>query len=133
MASSRSSDRWRDWVMLVLAVWLFISPWVLGFFWRMAPAAEATMPLGNLVAASWNAWVLGVVIGVLAIWAIAQFAEWQDWINGILGIWLVVSPWVLGFGQVPAPTWDHVIVGLLVLILAAWEIWAVRQGASAPA
>ena len=82
-------------------------------------------------AAAWNAWIVGVVVAVLAIWAIAVFAEWQDWLNGILGVWLIIAPWVLGFGGLAAAAWNHVIVGLLVLVLAAWELWEVRQRATA--
>ena len=25
------SNRWQDWLNLILGAWLFISPWVLGF------------------------------------------------------------------------------------------------------
>jgi hypothetical protein len=82
-------------------------------------------------AAAWNAWVVGVVIAALAIWAIVMFAEWQDWLNGILGVWLVIAPWVLGFSSLAAASWNHVIVGLLVVACAAWERWDMRQKATA--
>ena len=41
------------------------------------------------------------------------------------------AAWVLGFGSVAAPAWNHVIVGLLVVALAAWELWEVPQKATA--
>jgi hypothetical protein len=63
--------------------------------------------------------------------AIAMFAEWQDWLTGILGLWLVIAPWVLGFGSFAAAAWNSVIVGLLVLAFAVWELWVVRQKATA--
>ena len=25
--------------------------------------------------------------------------RWQDWVNVVLGVWLVASPWVLGFSE----------------------------------
>lgn len=37
----------------------------------------------------------------------------------------------LGFGGLAAAAWNHVIVGLLVLAFAAWELWEVRQRATA--
>jgi len=49
----------------------------------------------------------------------------------VLGAWLVIAPWVLGFGSLAAAAWNHVIVGLLVLALAAWELRDVRQRATA--
>ena len=125
---AQSTERWRDWVMLVLGAWLFLSPWILGFATGVPVGAEA---VAGPTAAAWNAWIVGVVVAVLAIWAIAMFAEWQDWLNGILGVWLIIAPWVLGFGGLAAAAWNHVIVGLLVLVLAAWELWEVRQRATA--
>jgi hypothetical protein len=137
MASKVQADRWRDWVMLVLAVWLFVSPWVLRFAFGMpaeatgqaaaGATAQPVMPVANLTAATWNAWIVAIVIAALSIWAIAMYAEWQDWLNGLLGIWLIVAPWVLKFSAAAIVTWDHVIVGILVVVLAAWELWAVRH------
>jgi hypothetical protein len=127
---AQSTERWRDWVMLVLGAWLFLSPWILGF----APGTPAGAPNRRWPArrrppgmpGSW-----GVVITALAIWAIVKFAEWQDWLTGILGVWLIIAPWVLGFSSLTAAAWNQVIVGLLVVALAAWELWDVRQKATA--
>jgi SPW repeat len=38
---------------------------------------------------------------------------------------------VLGFGSLAVAAWNHMIVGLLVLAFAAWELWDVRQKATA--
>lgn len=131
MASKVTSNRWRDWVMLVLAAWLFVSPWLLGYT-SPAPAGGEAVTSGFATAA-WNAWVLGVIVAVFAIWAIYSFAEWHDWVNGVLGVWLVVSPWILGFSAMTAAVWNHVIVGLLIVALAAWELWEVRHESRATA
>ncbi|BCP65887.1 SPW repeat protein [Thermus thermophilus] len=44
--------------------------------------------------------------------------KWQDWANLVLGLWLVLSPWILGFSGTSSATWNAVIVGLLVGLLA---------------
>jgi SPW repeat len=119
-------DRWRDWAMLVLAVWLFISPWVLGFAGTAAPEIEGGAAAGGTTAA-WNAWIAAVIVAVLSIAAAVRFAEWEDWVNGILGVWLVVAPWALGFAALTAAAWNHVVVGVLIAALAAWELWDVRR------
>ena len=128
MAGKDGSGRWRDWVMLALAVWLFASPWLLGFA-GVAPAAGAAAGAG-FTAAAWNARAVGIVVAALAIWAIAMFAEWQDWLTGILGLWLVIAPWVLGFSSMKPAVWNYVIVGGLIIVLSAWEVWAVRHEGS---
>ena len=127
-------DRWRDWAMLVLAAWLFVSPWVLGFAAGTAPAAVEGEAVGAAAsgggwAAAWNAWIVGVIVAALAIAAAVKFAASEDWVNLVLGAWLVVSPWVLGFGALAAAAWNAVIVGALIAALAAWELWDVRRGA----
>ena len=43
----------QDWINLVLAICLFISPWAIGFVTETTPA--------------WNAWIVGIVLGALAI------------------------------------------------------------------
>jgi hypothetical protein len=124
MAGNVGSDRWRDWVMLALGAWLFLSPWSLGFTLGAPEGAEMA---AGFTTAAWNAWIVGVVIAALALWAALKFAEWHDLTNGVLGVWLVVSPWILGFPALTAAVWNHVVVGLLVVALAAWELWDMRH------
>ncbi|MGE5547366.1 MAG: SPW repeat protein [Solirubrobacterales bacterium] len=98
---------WQDWLNLLIGVWLFISPWALGY--------------STTGAASWNSWVFGVVVAAIALAALIQFARWEEWLNVAAGLWLVVSPWVMGFADQQVPVWNHVTVGLLVAALALWD------------
>jgi hypothetical protein len=107
----------RDWLNLVLAAILFVSPWVLGFTTEMA--------------AAWTAWATAIVIAVFAGAAIVKFAEWEEWANLVLGLWLVVAPWIVGFTNAIAARWTHVVLGLLVAAVAGWGVWFVRIHKSA--
>ncbi len=40
-------------------------------------------------------------------------------LNVLAGIWLIISPWVLGFVLAPAAFWSTLLVGIAVLVLAA--------------
>ncbi|HWL21391.1 MAG TPA: SPW repeat protein [Bradyrhizobium sp.] len=102
-----TNARYCDVANLVLGGILFVSPWIFGF---------------SQGAASQNANITGIVIAVLAIAAIAAFAVWEEWLNLIVGLWALVSPWVLGFQGTTAMT-VHVIVGIAVAVLAAIELW----------
>lgn len=119
MARFMENKHPQDWANLVLAVLLFVSPWVLGF--------------SAVQYAAWNAWISGVVIAALAIGALSAFQEWEEWLNLIVGIWVVAAPWVLGFAAMAAAMWTHVVIGLLVVAAAAWEIWEVRHRPQATA
>ena len=101
-----------DWVNLVLAVALLVSPWVLAF-----PAGAAT----------YNAVIAGLIIGLVAIGAIVAFAQWEEWVNLLLGVWAIISPFVLGFAADTTAMWTHVVIGLVVAVLAAVELWSVMH------
>ena len=52
--------------------------------------------------------------------------QWEDWASWLLGFWLLLSPWALrGVGSAAAA--DFVIVGLLAIALAAYEMWQVGR------
>jgi hypothetical protein len=48
-------QKWEEWVNAALAAWLIVSPYILGF--------------SALASALWNQIVVGVLVGILAIWA----------------------------------------------------------------
>lgn len=117
------SARWQDWCNLVLAVWLFISPWVLAFAASAnlvggTAAGTAGTAAGGAGGAAWDAWIFGVITAVVALSAMFSLRPWQEWINLLIGIWLFVAPWVVGFTSMRSAAWDHWIVGVLVFLLA---------------
>jgi SPW repeat len=97
--------RWQDWCNAILGVWLFVSPWALGFSAGASPAALA-------------AWVLGAAIVVLPLINVSMPRAWEEGINILLGLCLLITPWVLSYADVPKPTDNAVIVGILVTSLA---------------
>ena len=101
---------WEDWTSVILGFWLIASPNVI--------------PYGG-PAATQNAFLVGVLLLVIAFVEVTIFRAWEEWINVVLGAWLVVSPWVLGATAIA--TTNLVIVGLLVLALALYEIWDERR------
>jgi hypothetical protein len=108
----KSNLKLVDWGNLVLAIVLVISPWVLAF-----PAGAAT----------YNAVIAGLVIGLVAIGALVAFNQWEEWANLILGAWVFIAPFVLGFAAATTAMWTHVVIGLVVAVLAAVELWTVMH------
>jgi hypothetical protein len=106
-----TNAKFCDVANLILGAILFFSPWMFTF--------EAG-------AQSQNAYISGIVIAALAIAALAAFAVWEEWLNLIVGLWVVVSPWILGFSGSTAMS-VHVVIGILVAILAAIELWMMYQ------
>src|ERR1700738_2915924 len=96
---------------LALGAILFVSPWIFGF---------------DAGTASQNAYIAGFAIAVLAIAALTAFAVWEEWLNLIVGLWTLVSPWVLGF-QGGTAMRVHVVIGIAVAILAAVDLCLLPQ------
>lgn len=103
----RLTAQWKDAVNLVLGLWLIISPWALNFMLVETP--------------TWNAWAVGVVIAVAAAAALIAFNKWEEWVEAALGAWLIVSPFLLGFGTETYATWNQIVVGVIVGALAVWS------------
>lgn len=46
-----------------------------------------------------------------------------DWVKLGLGVWVFVSPWVLGFSGINLAMWSNVIAGLLIVIFSLRRIF----------
>ena len=121
-ALGRRSMHWWDWLNVVAGIWLFVSPWVLNF-----TGAAARYPVTTAIAmtAAWNAWVLGAVVFLLSLVATHRPQSRPEWINMLLGVWIFISPWILGFARLSPALWDHWITGAVIVIVAFVGIaWA---------
>lgn len=104
--SNKEQAQTADGVNIVAGIWLLLSPFILGF---------GGVALTNNV-------IVGIVVGVFALIRATSWlrAVWLDWANGILGLWLILSPFVLGFGGDMTATWNNIILGIVVGALAIW-------------
>jgi SPW repeat len=110
--------KWRkesvlDLYNLVLAMFLLISPWL---FARANPTAAIDLRAS------------GAAIAILSLAAMVAFSRWEEWANLLLGFWLIVSPWVLGFAHTRAMHFS-IVVGAAVAFLALLELWIVYDAA----
>lgn len=102
------ANMWQDWINLALGAWLFFSPWFLDFEMRNDAMA-------------WNAWISGAVVSALSAAALLNNMRWEESLNVIAGIWLFISPWVIG-AAAPAVFWNFLVVGAAVFVLAMWDL-----------
>lgn len=98
-----------------IGVWLILAPFILGY--------------SGLPAPMWNAVVCGVLIVVLG--GIRTSGILQNvglsYTNSGIGAWLIAAPFVLGYSNLPAPMWNDIVVGVLVLVLGIWSAQATRN------
>ena len=48
-------------------------------------------------------------------------------INLVAGVWLFVSPWLVNYSGTRTALWDALVVGTLVVILAAWDLVVMQR------
>jgi hypothetical protein len=111
-----------DWILVGLAIWLFVSPWVISFGGGAAvhnaagPHAENSVVMASH--AAWNTWVIGAILFFVMLSAVGYLEASQEWMALILGAWTFAAPWALGFVPVRGANSDHWIVGAVVLLIA---------------
>ncbi|MGA7485382.1 MAG: SPW repeat protein [Xanthobacteraceae bacterium] len=100
---------WEDWVSMVLGVLIGISPWL---------ASEQSD-----VAVNWNAVIVGALVIGLAALELAGLQRWEEVGEIVCGLWLIVSPFIFGYGDAGALRYWHFALGALVALLAVAELW----------
>jgi|ERR1043165_232993 hypothetical protein len=99
-------------VFNVLAgIWLIVAAWVLGF--------------GGVPVAAMDTLLVGIAVLVLAVIRLAmEGTTGLSWLNFVVGIWLLISPFVLRFNNITAAMTNAVIFGVLVLAFSLWAALA---------
>lgn len=101
---SKRLQGWEDTIELLLAVWIIVSPFLLGYF--SVASASATMIF------------IGAILTLTTQLGLSQQEPWEDWVNLILAVSLIVSPWVFGFNTVNIAVINAVASGICVAIFA---------------
>jgi hypothetical protein len=102
-------SRFQDWDDIAVGLWIFLSPWLIGYDTTVPPAA-------------WAAWALGATVCVLGCIAVVLPRLWEEPLNVVLGIGLIASPWVLGFSHHIVLLAQFSVAGILVIGLAIWAL-----------
>ncbi|MGE5140293.1 MAG: SPW repeat protein [Rudaea sp.] len=108
------------WLTGLLGILLIISPFVLNF--------RGDMP------ALWSTVILGLAVLVVSAYKAVthDHARWEYWAAAIIGILAIIAPFVLGFSMLANALWASVILGVIVLILSAYELWRMQSMAQRP-
>jgi hypothetical protein len=101
--------KFENWTNLILGSWLLATPWIFSYDITSSAASAAT----------WNAWLVGFAIITCAGLAIQVLKPWEEWSNLILGSWLFISPWALGYTTESGLFWNSLVVGSAVAAFSA--------------
>ena len=109
---------WQDAAASMIGVGLLLSPWVGRYG-------------GDLVAVA-NAMITVSFIALVALGASVLPRPWEPWAQALLGLWLVASPWALGFEAHEMPMSTAVALGAVVVGLAAWVLVDIARESGEP-
>lgn len=100
----KAGARWQDWSSFALGLWLAVSPWALGYAHQEAATANAAF--------------MGLALALGSHFEVS-FDEMQaEWFNLAAGLWLVLAPFLLGFGEQGGAAVNSMVVGAVVAVLA---------------
>lgn len=87
----------------LLGIWTIFSASLLGF---------SSQP-----AAGWNNVSVGLAVLILALLRTTT-GNVPSFINALLGLWLIASPFALGFAHFGMALWNNVILGAVICVVA---------------
>ena len=107
MNTMKTWNRWQELTPKMLGVLLIFVPFVFG--------------IETFASNSWNAWLLGATVGVVAIvlallWFGFPRNRVTEWLTVMLGIVLFITPWVMGQSLLSAGVLASSIVGALLVV-----------------
>lgn len=110
-----SKIRWRretilDVYNLALGAFLLVAPWLFSYAYESAKADD---------------WVSSAIVIASSAEALVAFAEWEEWVGIVVGLWVLASPWLLGFQHAKAMP-VNVAVGLAIAFMSALELWLIH-------
>jgi hypothetical protein len=64
----------------------------------------------------------GVLLVATALGAIFLPRIWEEWTETVIGLWVVVSPWLVGFASSESAKANAILSGLVILTLSLWTL-----------
>src|SRR5262249_41854751 len=101
------------WITLLLGVWLIVAPFSMG-----ASATVAT-----------NDFVVGILLVATSAWilAIDTPPAGAAWFDVLCGMWLIASPFVLGYRAMRASAGNDIVAGVIAIIVSGIAAMALTR------
>ncbi|WP_031055986.1 SPW repeat protein [Streptomyces ochraceiscleroticus] len=110
-----------DGPVFLVGLYCAISPWTVHF-----TANQPALVTHNLI--------LGIAIGLLALGFTITPARMygMSWAMSAIGVWLIVSPWIVGNSPDAGVIWNNIIVGALAALLGLVCVGAAARSGKQP-
>ena len=81
---------------------------------------------GSRGGAESNGIIFGIIVAILGAARFGGARPWTAWLAALIGIWMIISPWVYGFAG-EAWMWNAIVIGIIILCLGVWAAMAGRD------
>jgi hypothetical protein len=104
-------SRWTapDFITIGSAAYLMLSPWMFRYSGEAVPTASAVL--------------IGVLLAIVLVTKVVRPTEWLEWASLALGVWALITPLLLGFGDDANAIGLHITLGLVATTSAALQLW----------
>lgn len=110
----RTHRTWEDWGGMLLGALIIASPWF--------PIQNEAVTAGQQMIIL-NAVAIGLVVFGLAQLEYVALQRWEEVITILVGLWLIVSPYVLGYSGEGFLRLYHTSLGAVVVLLGVLQLW----------
>lgn len=93
---------WQGMIELLIATWLIMSPFLLGFFDNSAAGLTSI--------------IIGALIILMSLLDIIRQPLWEDGFSLLLAFALLFSPWLLDYSTLLLATWNAIAIGVFLTI-----------------
>lgn len=109
-------------------------------FWLMLTAVTFRYHIGDVrfgyhigSPPQMNEFFVGAFIFIVALLCAVNpsAGSWLSWVNVAFGIWLILSPYLLGYASLEIARWNENVLGVIVVGLGVWSALASRRRPSA--
>ena len=104
----------QDWITFIAGVGLLVAAFTL----PIPPSTGASS-----VAVAANFVICGAAAIFLSLAALYAFRQWEEWLDVLLGLWLIASPWALGFTGAQNAFWTALVAGAVIAVMGAWTTY----------
>ncbi|WP_426442993.1 SPW repeat protein [Bradyrhizobium genosp. P] len=106
---------WEDWFGMLLGLLIMVSPW-----FPIQVSDVVDLERSHLIL---NSFVVGMLVLGLAQLEYVALHRWQEVASILLGLWLIASPFVLGYSADQMLQLWHIALGALVVVVGALQLW----------
>jgi type IV secretory pathway TrbD component len=114
---------WEDWCGMLLGVLIVLSPWFPTPAGHEVVGAERSFVILNTL-------TVGILVFGLAQLEYVALQRWEEVAEGVVGLWLIASPYIFGYSDDGPLRFWHTSLGSLVVLLAAlplWQDWGLKD------